>query len=460
MRNLGVVSGKTEDGRTVIDQDPSHHFGAVEGPAVHLEKFVKAVGLPVSDQELCAEVGKPTELTFRYTGGGPDATMTHQAPDKYSVTGDPEDALHVQVLVTDNADAAKGDAKIFMSLTPVDLNGEFTAKSINGGRSEFPAGTYIHLFSEDGTVLLQTVKYHASCSTPIVLGDITGGVTLVGVVGQSGSAMLEPQGNSELGVSIANAAQAPIFELGTEILFTYVVSNPGSEPVDAVMVLDDNYTPNDLGDDFEPAAVVDNDGFNVGDLNQNNILDTAEKWLYQVTDVVEAEGSYCNVATVVTSVVDPVSDTACYQAVLPPIDVCSSGEKPQVLILEYTGGETVSNSQDGKAQVLFGGNINNSPVTILATDNSNPDKSDAKIFSTSGLPVEEGYTFFIDSRPSKNTFPSTIYLHISDEIGNLLQSVSIHTSCSQVLALGDQFGAVRLVGFIGEHGASLGVQTP
>ena len=44
-------------------------------------------------------------------------------------------------------------------------------------------------------------------------------------------------------------------------------------------VTDDNGTPGDTGDDFNPAPVLDN-GFNIGDTNQDGLLDPNEIWLY------------------------------------------------------------------------------------------------------------------------------------------------------------------------------------
>ena len=66
------------------------------------------------------------------------------------------------------------------------------------------------------------------------------------------------------------------------------VSNTGNVPFDAdeVIVTDDNGTPDDTDDDFNPDQVLDGE-FNVGDVNGNNVLDAGETWKYAKTLTVE-----------------------------------------------------------------------------------------------------------------------------------------------------------------------------
>ncbi len=265
-------------------------------PVIHIEKYVKASASQTSGEELCATIGKPISLTFRYTGGGPDATDTHQQAGKYSVTGDPNDAPIVQILVTDNADAFRTGVKVFYPKSIVNLNGEFTATSALAGSSRFPAKTYIHIFDAAGTTLLQTVLYHTSCSAPIVLGDVTGGVTLTAVDGELGSASLPPAIPAGFGDD-ADMPPGPDIEAGDDVTWTYVVTNPGSVPLSNVVVVDDNETPGNPFDDYLPDPIL-NGGFNVGDLDQDNLLDPGEQWLYTATATVNVLGQHMNVGTV------------------------------------------------------------------------------------------------------------------------------------------------------------------
>src|SRR5262249_17631409 len=81
--------------------------------------------------------------------------------------------------------------------------------------------------------------------------------------------------------------------VGTNVVWTYLVSNPGTTPLTITSFRDDAGTPGVLGDDFTPKYVS-------GDANGNNKLDPGETWLFTSADVgyqVQA-GLYGNVVTV------------------------------------------------------------------------------------------------------------------------------------------------------------------
>ena len=69
----------------------------------------------------------------------------------------------------------------------------------------------------------------------------------------------------------ANSPAGPSVTVGATVTWTYTVTNPGSVPVAAVAVSDDNGTPADPGDDFNPAYVS-------GDTNLDGLLDPGETW--------------------------------------------------------------------------------------------------------------------------------------------------------------------------------------
>lgn len=111
-------------------------------------------------------------------------------------------------------------------------------------------------------------------------------------------------------------ATAVVVAAGDTVQFTYLVSNPGSVGLVNVVVRDDNGTPANLADDFSPAPVLSG-GFNVGDVDQDGVLDAGEVWQYVATAVVHTSG--CNVVTVTgTHVNNPSltasdSDPACWE---------------------------------------------------------------------------------------------------------------------------------------------------
>ena len=93
----------------------------------------------------------------------------------------------------------------------------------------------------------------------------------------------------------ADTAPGPRVSKGASLLFTYVVTNPGTTPLTNVTVIDDNGTPGITSDDFRPHAVLKS-GFNVGDTDRDGALDPGEQWMFVMKDRAE-RGSHVNVAT-------------------------------------------------------------------------------------------------------------------------------------------------------------------
>ncbi|MGB5592926.1 MAG: SdrD B-like domain-containing protein, partial [Crocosphaera sp.] len=90
------------------------------------------------------------------------------------------------------------------------------------------------------------------------------------------------------GIDANSPDEYPELTPGDDVTFTYDVTNTGNVAFAAadVIVTDDNGTPDDTSDDFNPDQVLVN-GFNVGDVNQNNQLDATEIWKYSETLTVE-----------------------------------------------------------------------------------------------------------------------------------------------------------------------------
>ena len=88
----------------------------------------------------------------------------------------------------------------------------------------------------------------------------------------------------------ADSPTGPVVPVGDPVTWTYVVTNTGAGPLASVVVEDDNGTPGNTADDFNPT-------FLGGDTNSNNLLDPTETWTYEASGTAVA-GQYTNLGTV------------------------------------------------------------------------------------------------------------------------------------------------------------------
>ncbi|MCA9166063.1 MAG: hypothetical protein KDB23_00270 [Planctomycetales bacterium] len=79
----------------------------------------------------------------------------------------------------------------------------------------------------------------------------------------------------------ADVAPGPSFEVGTLVGYSYLVTNHGDVPLIDVVGRDDNGTPQQTDDDFFAVAVLAG-GFNVGDINDDGLLDLGDLVLRDV----------------------------------------------------------------------------------------------------------------------------------------------------------------------------------
>ncbi len=100
----------------------------------------------------------------------------------------------------------------------------------------------------------------------------------------------------------ADDAPGVEFEEGDDITFTYVVTNTGEVELSNIVVTDDNATPGDASDDFNPTPTMSG-GYNIGDTDQDGRLDVDETWIYTATSVA-AGGQHTNIGTATATPVD------------------------------------------------------------------------------------------------------------------------------------------------------------
>ncbi len=439
---------KTNDAKVIVvdannqmamDTDPANYL---VNP-LNLKKLVSVepINPGMEGQDLCETAGDPEALVFRYIPSNTFNTFQDSGKSEIIVNNGIDNDNTAYIIVSDDDnDPLSGD--IFFS-------GNVTVGSDFIATGNFSSNTYIYIYDSQGGPLLQEVQYHTSCSAPIILGAQALSATLVGYDGQNGGLITIPD---PVFVD-ANNPPGPDAIIGTKVDFLYEVTNIGDTPLANIVVTDDKLTP----------TAVEENGFNIGDTNKNNLLDIDEKWLFDAHETA-GEGLQTNKGTA-TAVLNGTTlmdmDLANYTGITnpPPAgDICDVFGKPTALFFDYEPSTDVITGQDsGKAQILFtnpnnGGVDDDGTSFIVVTDEEDASKALAgdgdQYFR--GM-VDVGEIFKADNSTA-NFGSSTVIHFFDDQNGGLLQSIEYHTSCSQPIQIGDVIGSATLVGYIGEEG--------
>jgi len=473
---------------------------AVTSPSDQCE--FEALPLPT-----CATFGKPTSLTFRYTGSDCSASQNSQAADKWDCSGEPGSAPVGITIIKD-------PTKITVSPSSGIVSGDLvTVYAI--GRD---MGSEIQL-----NVGGQYLKIHTSCSQPLAAGDVFGSLALLQFNGRVPGAevtyLYEVKNNGNTGVDVTSVLDDKLGELlespvqllpgesttiekTASILETttnkvtatanlYATAIPCGEAWDEVtvkvvqptcevaIVFDklekedkikwkvtntgkiiatlDTFTlnfPPEYGTIKEvklDGAIFKKDdssvypngvppGAPIGESDWTNpdvakrTLDPGETRTLEVVFTQKSKGEgWVDIDFAGTA----VFAEGCAISLPKPPD-CKIG-KPTALKFQYTGEGCVDgNSQASDKWSCNGDPAGAEPVQIVMIQDAD------KFFVDPGS-IGLGETFEI-RKIDGGDFPSEIKFDIRKD-GQTLQSLKIHTSCSQPLSVDDQFGSVILTEF-------------
>ncbi len=124
-------------------------------------------------------------------------------------------------------------------------------------------------------------------------------------------------------------------------------------------------------------------------------------------------------------------------------ELCSGDTKLGALTMKYTGEPCQSplpNPQGGKA-TCTGTLDDNQPVRVVATT-----KDGKKTYFDSGTAtIDIGDTLdIVAANAGETKLGADTLVKIYSSGGSLIQTVQLHTSCSQLIAVGDEFGALEI----------------
>jgi uncharacterized repeat protein (TIGR01451 family) len=217
--------------------------------------------------------------------------------------------------------------------------------------------------------------------------------------------------------------------------------------------------------------------FNIGDLNEDGLLNPGETWYFQAAKMATTPGQHKNIAVVTAEAADGTNvtdDDPSHHLVNPLFfeklvyvapppgpsgNVCTAYGKPQVLTFQYQPGDSVDTAQDSsKAYIVYANpSVSEDPdgvSFVVVTDQA--DASTA--LSGGGKQFFRGDVAFDETFSATNattSFGTQTYIHFFDsQSGGLLQTVTLHTSCSQPIQLNDVIGNATLAGYEGTSGAA------
>ncbi len=454
-------------------------------PTLHIQRWTTAVLLLLAplttllgQTDCCEEGDKITALTLTYTGEG--CVLNHQQDsDKVACYGDVQATATVHIVASDKPNPNNG--KIWFDGL-VQLGQDFTLSASLANANKLKSNTWIHIFDTNGN-WLQSIKFHTSCSQPLAVGNQFGSVIVKAISFKNGYSCFIPEtcptpqlsstdGNplpdtlcieetitlqaEDIGLpcveylwDIDGDGQTDTTGIGPiEITFAqsgyYEVqlritnNSPEGDSSSGNICInngDDDDGDDDDGDDDDGD---DDDGDDDDGDDDDGDDDDGDDGDGDDDDGDDDDGD------------DGDGDDG--DGDDEPINCCQDGAKPAQLTLSYTGlGCTMDHQQDPSKVECIGDALNTSSVYIIANDKSSPNAG--KTWFAGWVNLGENFT--IDAaQAGKNKLSSNTYIHLYDADGNFLQLIKFHTSCSQPLAIGNQFGSITIEGITFKDGSS------
>jgi hypothetical protein len=215
---------------------------------------------------------------------------TVPSPDGTNFEFDPSDNLQLSnFFLDDDGDPDLSDTKTFVNLRPgtysvselAALGFILTGITISGDDDAI-AGD---LATKTATIKLdpgENVEVTFKNTSKDHIRDLAPCIEVEKLVSVDGGAFFD-----------ADLPLGPIAHKGDSISYKYLVTAEDG-PITNVVLVDDNGTAS-TADDFNPTATLVG-GFNIGDANQNNILDVGETWEYTANGAFKL-GLFTNIAT-------------------------------------------------------------------------------------------------------------------------------------------------------------------
>ena len=263
-RVRAVVVGTTVE---VTDDDPAHHFGTPV-PGINVEKLVNGVDADSPSETLILDIGSAVTWTYEVTNSS-TVPLTVSLTDDHGTPGAPGDDFSPAFVGGDT----DGDGL----LDPGEI-----WRYTSAGVAPYAArpGLYVNVVQVTGTtssgaVVRDDDLSHHFGSAPAI--DVEKAINA-----------LDPW--HPTGLEDADTAPGSELVIGTNVVWTYLVTNTGNVALVDVVLVDDGGP----GAPFVPRYVG-------GDTDRDGRLDVGETWLFTSQGVVSykvVDGAYVNTASV------------------------------------------------------------------------------------------------------------------------------------------------------------------
>ncbi|MGB5761176.1 MAG: hypothetical protein WBM58_01350, partial [Sedimenticolaceae bacterium] len=466
--NIVKVTAEDDVGTMVMADDPANYL--INPLDIQKLVAVEPIGGAEPGLMVCETEGKPVTMKFEYDPSVIFDTMQDSGKGTALVSGTLTDGSIDDdgvsyIVITDDDDASDGiDGDVFFAGIVAEGD-QFSASVANAG-SSFSSNTYFYFFDDQGGPLLQSAKYHTSCSAPIILGDGILSATLIGYEGEDSTGMVSLP--SPVFVDADTLSTAPEAVIGTEVKYQYLVNNLGTEALTDVAVSDDK-----LGD-LERVS---------GDDNNNGKLDADETWIYTASATAE-KGPVTNVATasaMLTGVDVVDTDAANYLGIKLPAptgDLTDLFDKPTAMAFTYLPDAPVIDAsgkdkdgdglgdQDGDAKIEENNGVDGdgtSYIVVTKFDKINDIQKGLadgdKVYFAGDVEFGQSFLADIDFR-AEDKFENDTRIWIFDdnpfdvpgETVDLLSVTKFKTDGSQPIEYGDIFGSAQVVEYQGKSG--------
>jgi hypothetical protein len=169
-----------------------------------------------------------------------------------------------------------------------DFSPKFVSGDTNNNKKLDPGETWLYTsagvvsYQAQGGLYVNTATATAtgSTGTTVTASDLnyhfgtTPGIFVLKAINAVNPMMPTP-------AELSQAAPGVSLPVGTPVVWTYQVYDQGDSPVQVTSIRDDAGTPTNPNDDFTAAAVLQSGTlFNIGDSNQNGLLDPGEVFLF------------------------------------------------------------------------------------------------------------------------------------------------------------------------------------